>query len=63
MHKALGWMLREVGKRGELVLQKFIGQYAPQLPRVTLRYSIERMSESERKRWLALKGPCLGSQC
>lgn len=54
MHKALGWMLREVGKRDIVVLQKFLSQYASRLPRVTLRYAIERMDESERKKFLAL---------
>lgn len=53
IHKALGWMLRELGKKDLAVLQKFLGQYYLKLPRVTLRYAIERMRESERKKYLA----------
>ncbi|MFA6476386.1 MAG: DNA alkylation repair protein [Candidatus Paceibacterota bacterium] len=53
MYKALGWMLREVGKRDVVVLHKFLRQYSNQLPRVTLRYAIERMSDVERKSYLS----------
>lgn len=53
IHKASGWMLREVGKRGGIVrLRGFLDEYASVMPRVMLRYAIEKLSESERKRYL-----------
>jgi 3-methyladenine DNA glycosylase AlkD len=53
IHKACGWMLREVGKRDRATLDKFLAKHAHELPRTTLRYAIERHSPAERKRWLA----------
>ncbi|HWR00544.1 MAG TPA: DNA alkylation repair protein [Chlorobaculum sp.] len=55
IHKATGWMLREIGKRDQPVLEAFLQQQYPRLPRVTLRYAIERFPEELRKAWL--KGP------
>ena len=52
MHKANGWMLREVGKKDPELLRNFLRSYYSQVPRTTLRYAIERWSPSERKRWL-----------
>lgn len=53
LHKASGWMLREVGKRvGEEVLRGFLRKHARSLPRTTLRYAIERFPEKERRAWL-----------
>ena len=52
IHKAVGWMLRELGKRDGVLLRKFLTDHSKQMPRTTLRYAIEKMSESERKRWL-----------
>lgn len=53
IHKAVGWMLREVGKRvSEEVLRGFLREHVARLPRTTLRYAIERFSIDERKRWL-----------
>jgi len=52
IHKAIGWMLREVGKRDEKLLRDFLKENYGQLPRITLRYAIERFDEEERKNWL-----------
>ena len=55
MHKAVGWMLREMGKRVSIeLLRSFLSQHAHEMPRTTLRYAIEKMSEKERKNWLSL---------
>lgn len=52
IHKAVGWMLREVGKQDMNVLRKFLNENINTIPRTTLRYSIERMNKSERKGYL-----------
>ncbi|MCX6179848.1 MAG: DNA alkylation repair protein [Chlorobiales bacterium] len=54
IHKASGWMLREVGKCDMAALEEFLLQHYSQMPRVMLRYAIERFSEERRK--LYLKG-------
>ena len=54
MHKAVGWMLREMGKRCSMdLLRDFLRQHAHEMPRTMLRYAIEKMSETERKEWMA----------
>ena len=53
MHKAVGWMLREVGKRDAEVLRSYLAAHIRELPRTTLRYAIEKFDEPERKAWLA----------
>jgi 3-methyladenine DNA glycosylase AlkD len=53
IHKAVGWMLREVGKRDERVLETFLDEHASEMPRTALRYSIERMSPAKRTRYMA----------
>lgn len=55
IHKAVGWMLRELGKKDILELYSFLDKYAPKMPRVMLRYSIERLSIEERKHYMKLK--------
>ena len=52
IHKAVGWMLREVGKRNEEVLEGFLRSHYQQMPRTMLRYSIERFEEEKRLKWL-----------
>lgn len=56
IHKAVGWMLREVGKRCSMEeLRGFLDQYASKMPRTMLRYAIEKMNEMERKKYLSMK--------
>jgi len=56
IHKAVGWMLREVGKRvDEEILIDFLNKNAVQMPRTMLRYSIEKLPESRRKYYLNLR--------
>ncbi len=52
MHKAVGWMLRECGKRDPDALRAFLAEHLSALPRTSLRYAIERFTPDERKRWL-----------
>jgi 3-methyladenine DNA glycosylase AlkD len=52
IHKAVGWMLREVGKRNKEVLMSFLDKYCNLMPRIMLRYSIEKFSQQERKYYL-----------
>jgi 3-methyladenine DNA glycosylase AlkD len=52
MHKACGWMLREVGKRDELALEEFLDEHLTKMPRTMLRYAIERMEEKKRLGYL-----------
>ena len=63
MHKAVGWMLREVGKstpttptyrgtKGIDLLREFLSQHVHEMPRTALRYAIEKMDERERKMWM-----------
>jgi 3-methyladenine DNA glycosylase AlkD len=53
IHKAVGWLLREAGKRSQSELLEFLRSHYERLPRTTLRYAIERFDMSERKKWLS----------
>ncbi len=52
MHKAVGWMLREVGKRDQKTLEVFLDTNITKMPRTTLRYAIERFPEKKRLYYL-----------
>lgn len=54
IHKAIGWMLREVGKRDRAALDEFIHDHIRQLPRTILRYAIERHEPAQRQYFMAL---------
>ena len=59
MHKAVGWMLREMGKRCSMdLLREFLRQHAYEMPRTMLRYAIEKMSDEERRQWMSAGGRC-----
>ena len=59
MHKAVGWMLREMGKRCSMeLLREFLRQHAHEMPRTMLRYAIEKMSDEERKEWMGVRCTC-----
>lgn len=52
IHKAVGWMLREVWKRNEAAAEKFLREHYKKMPRTMLRYAIERMDEEKRRFYL-----------
>ncbi|WP_341788066.1 MULTISPECIES: DNA alkylation repair protein [unclassified Rickettsia] len=52
IHKAVGWMLREAGKKDEKQLIDFLNQHISQMPRTTLRYAIERFPKETRRHYI-----------
>jgi 3-methyladenine DNA glycosylase AlkD len=54
IHKAVGWMLREVGKRNVDALEEFLHDHVHQIPRTSLRYAIEKFEPARRKYYLTL---------
>ena len=53
IHKACGWMLREIGKKSTNELEAFLSKHCNDMPRTMLRYAIERFSEDKRKAYLS----------
>lgn len=56
IHKAAGWMLREVGNRDPAALRRFLARHAREMPRVMLRYAVEKLPPDERRAWLRKDG-------
>ena len=52
IHKAVGWMLREVGKRNQDLLESFLKKHSKEMPRTMLRYAIEKFDEEKRQYYM-----------
>ena len=52
IHKAVGWMLREIGKKDKKELLKFLDKHYKTMPRTMLRYAIERLDEKKKNQYM-----------
>ena len=57
IQKAVGWMLREAGKVDSARLERYLKDHGPSIPRTTIRYAIEKMSDVKRRHFLAVTRP------
>lgn len=57
LHKAVGWMLRDTGRKDTAALMLFLDKYASEMPRTALRYSLERMDPEHKRYYMNLKKP------
>ncbi len=57
IHKAVGWMLREAGKKNEADLLDFLTLYAEKMPRTMVRYAVERLSEEKKQAYKRVRLP------
>ena len=54
LHKATGWILREIGQQDQQLLLSFLDHYASQMPRIMLRYSLEKLPPELRQKYLTI---------